>query len=163
MTFEEVGRQLDDVRAALAQRRHAEVHTSEPVEKVGAKQLPIDHVGEAAVGGRDDADVDALRAGAAHPFHRQILDGPQQLGLGRERKVGHLVEEQRAAVGMFELAAATAHASGRAIFDAEQLGLEQRLDEGGAVDGDERPLPPRAQLVDLAGDKLFANTRFALE
>ena len=76
-TLEEVGGQLNDVGSAFAQRRHAQVDPAEPVEEVGAKQLPLHHLGEAAVGGGDDADVDALAAGATDPFNRQILNSAQ--------------------------------------------------------------------------------------
>ena len=74
----------------------------------------------------------------ADALDRQVLNGAQQLGLRGQRQVGHLVEEQRAAVGVLELPAAAANAGRGALLDAEQLGLEQRLDERGAVDGDER-------------------------
>ena len=70
-----------------------------------------------------------LRAGAADPLDGQVLDHAQQLGLRRERQVGHLVEEQRAAVRVLELAAPAAHAGRGALLDAEELGFEQRLDD----------------------------------
>ena len=104
-----------------------------------------------------------MRAVAADALDREILDGPQQLGLRRQRQVGHFVEEQRAAVGVLELAAAAADAGGRALFDAEQLGLEQRLDQRRAVDGDERPVAAPAQLVDLARDQLLADAALAFQ
>ena len=75
-----------------------------------------------------------------------------------ERQIGHFVEKQRAAVGVLELAAPAADAGRRAVFDAEQLRLEQRFDERRAIDGDERTVPPAAQLVNLAGDQLLADT-----
>ena len=75
-----------------------------------------------------------MDAVAADALDREVLDRPQQLGLRRQRQVGHFVEKQRAAVGVLELAAAAAHAGGRALLDAEELRFEQRLDQRRAVD-----------------------------
>ena len=100
---------------------------------------------------------------AADPLDREVLNGPQQLGLRRQRQVRHFVEKQRAAVGGFELAAAAADAGRRAFLDAEQLRLEQRLDERRAVDGDERPVSAPAQIVNLPRDQLLADAALAFE
>src|SRR5436309_3203687 len=64
---------------------------------------------------------------------------------------------------MLELAAAAADAGGRAVFDAEELGLEQRFDQRRAIDRDERAMAPASEVVNLTGDELFANAALALE
>ena len=130
-----------------------------PVVQVGTKQLTLDQRLQTAIGGGDDSRVDAVRAVAADALDGEVLNGAQQLGLRRQRQVGHLVEEQRAAVGVLELAAPALDAGGRPFLDAEQLGLQQRFDQRGAVDRHERPVPPPAQLVNLAGDQLLARRR----
>ncbi len=93
----------------------------------------------------------------------EILNRPQQLRLRRRRQVRHFVEKQRSLVRVLELAAPPADAGRRPLLDPEQLRLEQRLDDGGAVDGDERALVPAAQLVNLSRDELLAGARFALD
>ena len=100
---------------------------------------------------------------AADPLDREILNGPEQLGLRRQRQVRYFVEEQRAAVGRLELAASSADAGGRALLDAEQFGLEQCFDQRGAIDGDERAVAPPAQLVNLACDQFLADAALAFE
>ena len=50
-----------------------------------------------------------------------------------------------------------------ALLVAEQLALEQRLGQGGAVDRDERLAPPGREVVDRLGDQLLAGARFALD
>ena len=100
---------------------------------------------------------------AADPLDRQVLDRPQQLRLRRRRQVRHLVEKQRALVRVLELAAPPAHAGRRPLLDPEQLRLEQRLDDRGAVDGNEGPLAPPAQLVNLPRHELLAGARFAFD
>ena len=92
-----------------------------------------------------------------------LLNRAQQLGLGRRRQVGDLVEKQRAARGVLELAPPPPDAGGRPVLDAEQLGFQQRFDDGRAIDGDERSAPPGAQLVNLAGDQFFAAAALALD
>jgi hypothetical protein len=47
----------------------------------------------------------------------------------------------------------------RALLVAEELGLEDRLGQRRAVDGDERARQPRRLLVDRARDELFARAR----
>ena len=79
------------------------------------------------------------------------------------RQVGHLVEKQRSPVGLLELAATAADAGRGALLDAEELGLDERFDERGAVDGDERPAAPGAELVNLMRDELLADPALALE
>ena len=104
-----------------------------------------------------------MGAVAADALDGQVLDGAQELGLRGQGQVGDFVEKQRAAVGVLELAAAAAHARRRALLDAEELGLEQRLDERRAIDGDERTVPAPAQVVDLTGDELLADAALAFE
>ena len=163
MALEEILRQLENVGPALAERRRVHLDPAQAVEEVGTEQTPLDQSGEAAVGGGDDANVDAVRAVAADPFDRQLLNRAQQLGLGRQGQVGDFVEKERAALGMFELASPASDAGGRAILNAEELGLDQRFNDRGAVDGDEWPAAARTQLVNLASDKLFADPAFAFD
>ena len=106
---------------------------------IGTKELTLDQRMQWPIGGGDDPRVDAARGVAAHALDAQVLDGPQQLGLGRQRKVRYLIEEQRAAIGVFELAPAPFNSRRRPFLDAEQLGLQQRFHQRGAVDRHEWP------------------------
>ena len=54
----------------------------------------------------EDAHVDAQPLAAADALHLAALDRAQELRLEREIEVADLVEEQRAAVGLLEDAAA---------------------------------------------------------
>ena len=91
----------------------------------------------------------------------EILNRPQQLRLRRRRQIGHLVEKERSLVRVLELAAPPADAGRCPLLDPEQLRLEQRLDDGRAVDGDKGPLVTPAELVNLTRDELLAGARFA--
>ena len=81
-----------------------------------------------------------------------------------ERQLADLVEKQRAAMRQLETARlARVGAGERALLVAEQLGLEQRLGNRGAVDGDERPVVARAERVQRAREQLLAGAALALE
>src|SRR6266545_7199510 len=163
MTRQEIAGELADVLAPRAQWRHVDFHPSEPVLQVGPKQAARDHLGERPVRRGDDARVDAARAMPADAFDRDVLDRAKQLGLRRERQVRDLVEKQRAAFGVLELAQAAAHARRRPLLDAEQLGLEQGFDERRAIHRDEWTGPPSADLMNLPGDQFLAGSALALD
>ena len=125
-----------NVLAALAQRRHDDVNDVEAVEQVLAERALRDHVAQVAVGRRDHADVDdAAAAVGADLLQLAGLEEAQQQALHAQRHLADFVEEDRAHVGGFELARLVAIGAGEAALDvAEQLGLEQRFGQAGAVD-----------------------------
>jgi hypothetical protein len=117
---------------------------------------------QVAVGGGEQAHVGADRLAAADALERLLLQDPQELRLGRQRHVADLVEEQGAAVGLLEPADAAALRPGEgALLVAEQLALQQRLGDGGTVEGQERRPGPRAVLVDGARHQLLARAALA--
>ena len=77
-----------------------------------------------------------------------LFQGPQQAGLLRQRQLGHLVEEQRAALCVHEQAIAP-----RA---AEQLLFRLLARQGGAVHRNEGPRGAGAAVVQRQGCELFA-------
>jgi hypothetical protein len=94
------------------------------------------------VGVRDHPHVGSDRLVATDPLERLLLQQPQDLRPGR-RHVADLVEEQRAAVALLELADPTPLGAGEGPpLVAEQLALQRRLGDGGAVDRQERDLHP---------------------
>src|SRR5262249_28813232 len=101
---------------------------------------------------------------ASEPIEFAFLQHTQNLRLGDRRQVGHLVEEQRAAVGQLEAALLAAGGAGEgAALVTEQLRLEQRLGQRGAVDRDERLGGTARALVDRAGEELLARATLALD
>ena len=62
MPIEEISGELQDVRLALAQGRHVNLHAAQPVEQVRTEQ-PLGHeLLQTAVGGGDNPDIDAMDA-----------------------------------------------------------------------------------------------------
>src|SRR6185436_9336330 len=71
-------------------------------------------------------------------------------------------EEEGAAVGRFEGADPVRHGTReRAAHVPEELGLEQRLGDGGAVEGHERRTRARARVVERPRDELLAGATLA--
>ena len=123
-----------------------------------------DDVFQVAVRGGKDPHVDLDRIVRADAGDLAVLQHPQELDLRGQRHVAHLVEEERAAVGVFELAHAVRRGVGEGPFDvAEQLALQNVLAQGGTVQGHEGLVLPRAVLVDGLGDELLAGAGLALD
>jgi hypothetical protein len=88
----------------------------------------------------------------------------EQAGLHGRRHVADLIEKNRPAVGGFEKANLILHRPGeRPLAMPEELTLQQRFRQRGAVDGDERPLRPLAGAMDAARHQLFAGAGLAFD
>src|SRR5947207_1147015 len=91
-----------------------------------------------------------------------LLEDAQELRLERQRHVGDLVQEQRAACGGLELADAPLdRAREGAALVAEELTLEELVRDGRAVERHEGSAA-RGVLVDGLGDQLIARPGLAL-
>jgi hypothetical protein len=156
-----VGDQLDVV-AARAQRRHLEREDVEPMEEVFAKLAAAHRLARVAVGGGDDAHVGLDGARGADAHERAGLQHPQQANLQLERHLGDLVEEERAAIGLLEIALVLpVRARIAATLVAEHLVLDQVGRNGAAVDREEGLLATARELVDRPGDDLLAGAALA--
>src|SRR5579883_609097 len=125
------------VLAPLAQRRHADRHDAEAVEEILAEAARRDFGREIAARRGDDADIDLHAAAAADALEGLLLQDPHDLALRLERHVGHLVEQQRPAMGLLEgadLSRIFAARRGAEQLDLQPIGTHRR-----AVEGDERP------------------------
>ncbi len=162
---EKMPREGQDVLAAIAQRRHADVEHVQAVVEVQAKAAALDLLGQLLVCRGDDAHVDGQIARAPQPAERHLLEDAQQLRLRRHRHLADLVEEQRPAVGLLEQPALLRLRVGeRAALVAEQLALQKILGDGRAVDLDERAVaPPRRAPRDQVRDQLLARAGLALD
>src|SRR6266849_4241362 len=161
---DEVGHQQGQVLLALAQRRHLDRDDIQAVIEVFPERARGDALGQVLVGGGQHPHVHPERVLAAHPLEGLLLQHPQYLGLGLEAHVADLVEEEGALVRELELAAPPRHRAGeRAALVTEQLGLDQLLGDGRAVDLDEGPVAPRGERVDGAGHQLLARAVLALD
>src|SRR2546428_10242038 len=100
----------------------------------------------------------------AHAMEGLLLQHAQELALLIGAQLADLVQEDRAAIGLLEVALTVGDGAGEAALHvAEQLALEQLGRDGGHVDGHERSGGARAQAMDGAREQLLAGARLAGE
>jgi hypothetical protein len=100
--------QQRNVVAPLAQRRQAQADHVEAVEQVFAEQALLDPAFQVLVGGGDHPHIGLDRLVAADAVEVAVGQHAQQARLQFGRHVADFVEEQRAALGLLEAAAAHA-------------------------------------------------------
>ncbi len=114
------------------------MHHVEAIEQILPERAFPHFVGEIAVGGCDNPNVHADRLRPTDSVDDPLLECPQQLRLKPYVHLGNLVEEQRAAVGLFEFADSTGDGSREGtLLVAEEFALQQVIRDGGAVHRDE--------------------------
>ncbi len=153
------------VAAPLAQQGHFQGQHAQPVEQI-PPEAPAVHLGaQIHVGGRDDALVHQNLAPRAQLHDLLFLQHPQQLHLQHGAHGLDLVQKQSAAAGGLEEAdvAALFCPGEGALLVAEQLAFQQRVRNGGAVDGHKGLLGPGAGRVDGMGEQLLAGAAFAAD
>src|ERR1017187_10538797 len=151
-----------NVRGVLAQRRHVDIEDIEAIEEVAAQLAALHRLLRVLVGGRDDAHVNRGFGLAAQAAELAVFEDAEQLGLGGGRHLADLVEQQRALLGEFEAAGAALDGPGECAFlVAEDLALDQRLRDGGAVDRDEWLQAAGAEVVQAAGCEFLAGAALA--
>ena len=122
---EAVGQQRDVARPR-AQRRQLDVDHVDAVVQVLAEAAFGDGPRQVFVRGQHDADVDLERLGAADLLELQLLQHAEQLHLHGRAGGADFVEEDRAAVGLQELAHLFAGGAGERAGDvAEQFAFQQ--------------------------------------
>ena len=150
------GDERAEIFDAVAQRWQRGAQAGEAGVEIDAEATGLDLALEILVRRGDEAHVDWLRRRLADRDDLAFLEHAQQRALRREREVGDLVEQQRAAVGAADRARAIIHRAGvRAAAVAEQRCRGERLDETRAVDRDEIcPVRPESSWIMRAATSL---------
>jgi len=91
--------QRQDIFLATAQGRQVDLNHVEAVIEILAEAAFAELAFEIAVGGGDDAYVDAFGPIHAERSHFAILQNAQKLGLQGQGKLGDLVEKQGSTIG----------------------------------------------------------------
>jgi hypothetical protein len=147
----------------LAERRQHHRVAGQPGVQVLAELAAIDHPGQVAVSGGDDADVDLDRAAGSDRHDLALLQDAEQRRLRAHRQVADLVEEERAAVCAADQPGPVLAGAGEgAALVTEELALDQRVRNRPAVDRDQLA-GPLGQRVDGAGEELLAGPGLAQE
>src|SRR5262249_43683799 len=110
----------------------------------------------------NDAHIDPRRRRGAEALEFPLLEYAQEFDLQVEGQFADLVQEDRAAMGELEAPHFAAEgASEGPLFVPEELTLDQRGWDGGAVDLDQGSLLTRTAVMNGPCDQLFARARFA--
>ena len=162
MLREEVLHERRDVLLALAKRWHVDVDDVQPVEEVIAEFLLLDLLCEILVGRAHDPDVDLDGERRADPLDLSFLQHTEKLRLHRQAHLADLIKEDGALVGELEATPPLRHRAGeRALLMAEELGLEERLRQGGARHLHHRARAAVGVVVERLRDQLLAGAALA--
>src|SRR5262249_31098125 len=145
-----------DVLAPFAERGHRDLDDAQPVEEILAETALPDELREALVRRGEDAHVHGDARAAAHALDLALLKDAQELRLDREGRVRDLVQEDGPRARELEASRARVDSRGDAFLDAEELALEEPLGHRGAVQGEERSVPPGRARVEQARGELLA-------
>src|SRR5262245_33486862 len=122
--LQEMARELNDVVAAVAQRRNVNREYAQTIVEVLAKPAFRNGLLEIAVRRRDDPNVHGVRTIVADPLVLALLQHPQQLALQIQRDLAYLVEKDRSAIRELEPPNPIAMCTGEGAFDMpEELAL----------------------------------------
>lgn len=102
MSGQEVHGQVENILAALPQRRQSQGDHVEPEEEILAESSRLYFCLEVLVGSRDNAYVDGAWMAFAQPSYLALLKDSQQAHLRGGRDVADFVQKQGAVVGRFE-------------------------------------------------------------
>ena len=161
-SLQEARHEQIDVIATLAQRGQAKGENHESMVEI-APERPIRN-GQLEVHARcgENAHIDVDHTLATDAAEFTILDGRQQLCLQWKRQLADLVEEERAAIGLFEKAAVGLLCAGEGAANmAEELGLEEGVRHARTIDSDERATATRGFGVDRARKQPLAGPALA--
>ncbi len=149
---------------ALAQRRQFDGKDDDAMIEIAPEAARLDQLLEIAMRGHHHAHVHGGGLVRADALHLALFKHAQQLGLHGERHVANLIEKERAAMRLLELARVPLRRAGEgALLVAEKLALNQLGGNGRAVERDERPRGAVALLVQRARHQLLARAGFAVD
>ena len=151
-----------EIISPLAQGWQLNVEDAQPVIQV-RPELPLCRPSlQITMRGGDQPHVGANRLVAPNSLESLVLEDPEDLGLKGKRHIADLVEKQRPAVALLELADATAVGAGEgALLMAKKLAFQQVLRDGRTVEREEGRLGPGTMLVDGAGNQFLAGPALA--
>src|SRR6185436_7362276 len=149
--------QRQDVDRALAKRRQGDRDHVEPVKQILSERAFVDRLFEINVGRRDYSHIHVTAGCVADRREVSLLNDAQKLRLSFNRNISDFIEEDRAAVGDFEIPFSRRDSAGkRATNMAEEFRFEQFGRKIRGVHGDERLVRAQALVMNRARDQLFA-------
>jgi hypothetical protein len=116
--------QLAYISLAVPKRWHLDWVYVQPIVKIAPKFVTLNQLGEIAMGGRHEPDVDAMRAAASESLKLLFLQHTQEFRLEGKRQITNFIEEESAGVRHFEASYFLRNGSGEcALLVPEQFAL----------------------------------------
>ena len=153
-----------NILTAVAQSRQMDGNDIQSVREVLPERSFLHHEPKIGAGCRNNPHVDFDRSIAAESIKLPFLNDAQQLDLQGSRHVADLIEEDRAAVGLFKFADPGLDGTRKGAFDVtKQLRFEQVFRNRSAVYADKLLMFSLAVEMNGPGNQLFAGTGLALD
>ena len=144
------------ILAAIPQRRHDDSDDVQAIQQVEPKPPGRGFLPQIAIGGGDHAHVDPTRGVLPDAAQLSVLEHSKHLGLGPWRELTDLVQEERPSLRLLEDARAVAHGAGECPAGVpEQLGFDQLVGQGGAIQRAEWPIPAWAAAMQCPRNQFF--------
>src|SRR6266481_1628617 len=160
--FQKIFEKDQHLLPALTQRRDMDGHDIQAIKQVFAKYALFHRALQRLVGGGKHADVHLDIALSAQARKFVVLQHVQKFGLQRGMHFTDFVEENGAAVGLFELAQLLPYCAREcARLVAKQLTFQQFMRNGRAVDLHERFIAARRFGVNHARNHFLACSTFS--
>ena len=138
-------------------------HDVEAIKEIVANRPALAQFVEITMGGGDQPEVGGAVHLTAKSTHVALLQGAQQTDLHGMRNFADLVEEERSAIGLFQVAAALPIGTGKCpLFVTEEFGFEEAFRNRSTVDLDQFAIGAWAVAVQQLGHQLLAGTALAL-
>lgn len=154
-----------DIFPAFGEAGEPEAPQIDTRKEVLAELLFTDVVCEVAIRAADEEKIALFIGGSAEWAKRFLFDSLEEHSLGLEREFADFIEEENAAIGLFEESGMVCPGSReRALLVSEEGGFGQIAAECGAVDRDIIALDFSGlflEKIDLFGELAFAGTGWA--
>src|SRR5204862_337696 len=147
--------EMGDVVATFGERGHPDRDDRQPMEEIFAEPAFRDFPLNVTTGRRNDPNVHRNLGRSADSLECLIDQDAQYLVLRLPWHIGDFIDEQSAAVGLFESTDLSLFAAVR-MFGPEELDFHAIRSDCGRVDDHERPIRARRHSMDYAGSKLLA-------
>ena len=89
--FQKLARQLFNILAPLAQRRHTQLHDIQTIKEVFTKCAPLNRVVQINIRQRHEARINFDRPSSAEPLKFALFDDAQKFRLSINRKMRDFV------------------------------------------------------------------------
>ena len=150
--------QQGNVVAPFLERRQFDGKYVEAKKQVFPKTSGANFFAQIDIAGGHHPYIDGDGLDAAHALDDPLLKRPEQFALCDKTQRRNLIEKQRAAVGTLKTSRPRRGGTGvGTTLYAKQLGLDQRVGDGCAIERNERRVPARADFVQRLRKQLLAN------